>query len=142
MSGDCYSFMTGISSYISQLTPVCLLHTEKRHKTILPFVSNLAFSTSPLPKTAQQSNRKWIYNKQQMFTGKLYSSENYIVMDNIRAYIKNSYLVLPELEEFSFWIKYDGLPFMPRHTLNFFQWTYGNYNVNFWDSIIDIIFIY
>ena len=40
--------MTGISSYSSQLTPVCLLHTEKKANTILPFVSNMAFPTSPL----------------------------------------------------------------------------------------------
>ena len=48
VSDDCYSFMTGISSYSIQLTPVCLLHTRKRAKTIFPFVLNMAFSTSPL----------------------------------------------------------------------------------------------
>ena len=37
-----------ISRYSSQLTPVCLLHSEKRAKTILPFVSNMVFPTSPL----------------------------------------------------------------------------------------------
>ena len=38
--------MTGISSYNSQLTPVYLLHTEKRGKPVWLFVFNMAFPTS------------------------------------------------------------------------------------------------
>ena len=40
--------MTGISSYNRQLTPVYLLHTEKRGKPVWLFVFNMAFPTSPL----------------------------------------------------------------------------------------------
>ena len=48
MSGDCYSFITGISSYSSQLPLVYLLDTEKGAKAILPFVPNMAFPMPPL----------------------------------------------------------------------------------------------
>ena len=48
MSPDCYSCITGISSYNSQFTLVYFLHTEKRVKTDLPFVFIMAFTTSPL----------------------------------------------------------------------------------------------
>ena len=49
VSPDCYSCITGISSYNSQLTLlVYFLHTEKGVKTHLPFVFIMAFTTSPL----------------------------------------------------------------------------------------------
>ena len=61
VSNGCYytdSLMADISSYTSQLTPVYLLHTENRGQSVLLFVFNMAFPTSPfchqlsnLPKT-------------------------------------------------------------------------------------------
>ena len=51
VSSDCSSFMTGISSYNSQLTLVYLLYTEKRGHTLLPYVFIIAFPTSPFMKT-------------------------------------------------------------------------------------------
>ena len=50
VSSDCYSFMTDISRYNSQLTSVFLLHTEKRGQTVLPYVFIMEFPTSPLAK--------------------------------------------------------------------------------------------
>ena len=47
VSYDCYSFMTGMSSYNSHLTPVNLLHTEKRGEAVLPYVFVMAFPPSP-----------------------------------------------------------------------------------------------
>jgi hypothetical protein len=42
---DCYSFMTGISSYNGQLTHVYLLRKEKTRKIVLSFVFNMVFPT-------------------------------------------------------------------------------------------------
>ena len=42
--------MTDISSYNSQLTPVYLLLKEKGSKTVLSFVFNMVFPTSPLTR--------------------------------------------------------------------------------------------
>ena len=47
-TSDCYSFMTDISSYNSQLTHVYLLHIEKRGQAVLPYVFIMVFPTSPM----------------------------------------------------------------------------------------------
>ena len=48
MSTDYCSFICLSWSYSSQVTPVCLLHSEKRGKIVLPYVFNMVFPTSPL----------------------------------------------------------------------------------------------
>ena len=55
VSSDCYSFMIGISSYNSQLTPVYFLHTEKRVQPVLPNVFFMVFPTSPFEPNYQNS---------------------------------------------------------------------------------------
>ena len=55
MSDDCYSFMTGLSSYNSQLTHVYMLHTEKKGKPVLLFLFNMAFPTSPFNKSMKDA---------------------------------------------------------------------------------------
>ena len=48
VSTDCCGLICLSLSYNSHLTPVCLMHSQKRGKTILPFVFNMIFRTSPL----------------------------------------------------------------------------------------------
>ena len=73
-ASDCYSFMTGISSYNSQLTPAYLLHTEKRGQAALPYVFIMAFPTSPIfnclyiVKMTPNNNIKTKINLNKQFT--------------------------------------------------------------------------
>ena len=48
LSADCCSLICLSWSYNNQVTPVWLLYTDKRGKTVLPFVSIMVFPTSPL----------------------------------------------------------------------------------------------
>ena len=51
VSPDCFSFITDISSYNSQLTLVYMLHNEKQGKTVIPFVFIMAFPFHSFCKT-------------------------------------------------------------------------------------------
>ena len=46
MCTDCCSFICLSWSYTSHVTPVCLLHSEKRGKIVLSYVFNMVFPTS------------------------------------------------------------------------------------------------
>ena len=52
-----YTGWTDISKYNSQLTPVYLLHIEKRGQEVLPYVFIMAFLTSPFKKEVDRPRR-------------------------------------------------------------------------------------
>ena len=47
VSSDCCIFLCLSWSYNNQMTPVCLLHSEKSGKKVLPYVFNMVLPTSP-----------------------------------------------------------------------------------------------
>ena len=76
MSDDWYSFMTGISSYNSQLTPTYLLDTEKRGKQVLLFVFNMAFPTSPFEYDRSSLKTEQVFEKTNMISCFFFKKED------------------------------------------------------------------
>ena len=57
VSTNCCSLICLSWSYNSQVTPVCLLHSEKIGKRVFLYVFNMVFPTSPLKKTKEKKKK-------------------------------------------------------------------------------------